>query len=154
MTFATFANLIVSILCAAVVWQSMRMARGIREMKSGDLGETVKALDRATAEARGVLGELKSVLSIDGAANVRTIASGETLRDELSLMVGIGNAVADRIIEAAAAGERKKDEVAQAARKQMEEPRPGLVAKPRRKRGAGPHNSRDGVTAPAHTRLQ
>lgn len=152
MTFATFANLIVSLLCGAVVLQSVRMARSIREMKSGDLGETVKALDRATAEARGVLAQLKTVLSIDATANVKTIASGETLRDELSLMVGIGNAVADRIIEAAAAAERKKDEVAQTARQTAGKPE--LVAKPRRKRSAAPSSSRDGVSTPAHTRLQ
>jgi hypothetical protein len=109
MTFASFTNLIVAILCIMVVLQGMRMTRSIQAMKSGDLGDTIKALDNATAQARSVLAELKDVLTTDGAANARTIASGESLRDELAVMVGIGNAVADRIIEASAtvAGESK-----------------------------------------------
>lgn len=162
MTFATFTNLIVSFLCAGVVLQSMRMMRNIREMKSGDLSETVKSLDRATAQARGVLAELKTVLSTDGAANVKTIASGESLRDELSLMVGIGNAVADRIMEAAAAADRQKEEAkaakvakaakaADAALKEagIKETKTELAAKPRRSRAAPAK-----ATASVTTRLQ
>lgn len=102
MTFATFTNILLMALCVAVLVQSARMMRAFKAIKNGDLGETVKQLDRATAQARTVLGELKDILSTDGAASVRTIQSGETLRDELSVMVGIGNAVAERIMDAAA----------------------------------------------------
>ncbi len=101
MTFASLTNLIVAALCLGVILQSARMIRNIRQVQTGDLGDTIKSLDRATAQARAVLGELKDVLLTDGAANARSIATGETLRDELSVMVGIGNAVADRIMEAA-----------------------------------------------------
>ncbi len=111
MTFATFTNLVLMLLCVAVLVQCARMMRSFNAIKSGDLGETVKQLDRATAQARGVLAELKTILATDGAATTRTIASGETLRDELSVMVGIGNAVAERIMDAAAnAGARMKEE--------------------------------------------
>lgn len=102
MTFATFTNILLMALCVAVLVQSARMMRAFKAIKNGDLGETVRQLDRATAQARTVLGELKDILSTDGAASVRTIQSGETLRDELSMMVGIGNAVAERIMDAAA----------------------------------------------------
>jgi hypothetical protein len=150
MTFATFTNLIVSILCVAVVLQSMRMMRNVREIKSDNFGDTIKSLDQATTQARTVLADLKAVLTTDGAANVRSIASGETLRDELSLMVGIGNAVADRIMEAAAAVERQKGEATKTARQPAKAaaPKLELPAKPRRKRSAAPK-----VTS-AHTRLQ
>lgn len=111
MTFATFTNLVLMALCVAVLIQCARMMRSFNAIKSGDLGETVKQLDRATAQARAVLAELKTILATDGAATTRTIASGESLRDELSVMVGIGNAVAERIVEAASnAGERMKEE--------------------------------------------
>lgn len=101
MIFATLTNLVLIGLCAAVLIQSARVMRSFRDVKSGDLGDTVKSLDRATSQARAVLAELKELLSTDGAANARTIAMGESLRDELSVMVGIGNAVAERIMDAA-----------------------------------------------------
>lgn len=110
MIFATLTNLILIILCVAVLVQSARLLRSFHVIKSGDLGETVKSLDRATAQARAVLAELKDILSVDGAANARTIASGASLREELSVMVGIGNAVAERIMDAASTkGPRRND---------------------------------------------
>ncbi len=100
MIFATVTNLVLIALCPSVLLQSARVMRSFRDIKSGDLGDTVKSLDRATSQARVILAELKELLSTDGAANARTIALGETLRDELSVMVGIGNAVAERIMDA------------------------------------------------------
>jgi hypothetical protein len=150
MTFATFTNLIVAVLCMAVVLQSLRMKRNIDIIKSGDMAEMIKSLDIATGQAREVLARLKDVLTTDGAANVRTIASGESLRDELSVMVGIGNAVAERIMEAAAAAEEQKKQALAAAA-------PVPAAKPaRRKRSQASANA---AAAPLtqilpHTRLQ
>ena len=141
MIFATTTNLILVFLCAAVLVQSTRVMRSFRDLKSGSLGDTVKSLDRATAQARFVLGELKDLLSTDGTANARAIASGESLREELSVMVGIGNAVAERIMEAATTAEasRKRERAAPVADKPA--PRPAS-----RKRGRGP-----AVTASAAT---
>ncbi len=59
---------------------------------------------------------------MDGAANAHAIASGTSMREELSLMVGIGNAVAERIMDAAEAASTRRDEEAVAARKKS--PRP------------------------------
>lgn len=148
MTFASFTNLVVAGLCVAVLLQSVRMMRSIRAMKTGDLGDTIRSLDRATSQARQVLGELKDVLTTDGAANFRTIASGETLRDELSVMVGIGNAVADRIMEAAAlAGDRRKDEDEPTAQpvSQPQQATPPATKRTRRRRAS----KGDGAIAPA-----
>ena len=109
MTFATFTNVALMLLCVAVLVQCARMMRSFNAIKSGDLAQTVKSLDNATAQARTVLAELKDLLATDGAANARAIASGEALRDELSMMIGIGNSVAERIMEASAsANERSR----------------------------------------------
>lgn len=162
MTFATLTNAIVSVLCALVVLQSLRMQRNIRDMKSGSLGETVKSLDRATAHARQVLAELKVVLTTEGADNARAVAAGEALRDELSLMVGIGNSVADRIMAAAENVERAREQADREASlvddiiadevllDTVVEEAPVAVAAPAEPRA---RRSRK-ITAPAHTRLQ
>jgi len=109
MTFVAISNLALSLLCVAVIVQTVRMISRFNALKKGDLGETVKSLDRATAQARQVLAELKEKLATDGTASIRALQSGEELREELSVMIGIGNAVAERILEASS-GERAKEE--------------------------------------------
>ncbi|ARS28952.1 DUF6468 domain-containing protein [Sphingomonas sp. KC8] len=141
MTFATFTNILLMALCVAVLVQSARMMRAFKAIQTGDLGETVKQLDRATAQARTVLAELKDILATDGAASVRTIQSGETLRDELSVMVGIGNAVAERIMDAAASTN------AVVAANEPGLPADKPVAKARRRKRGGSSASRTTVAA-------
>lgn len=159
MTFAVFTNLLLTLLCAAVLVQCTRMMRSFRAIKSGDLGETVAQLDRATGQARAVLGELKTLLATDGAANARVIASGEALRDELSVMVGIGNAVAERIMDAAATASDRKDQpadeadvVAEAIAEAAAEAaidQPVVRAAPRKRSRSKPKRPRPAVTAVA-----
>ena len=103
MTFVTFSNAITMLLCVAVIIQTLRMANSIRDLRSTSLSDSVAQLDRATGQARTVLGELKTLLATDVMAQSRGAASGAELRDELSVMIGIGNSVADRIMEAVAA---------------------------------------------------
>jgi hypothetical protein len=103
MTFATITNLVLGALCVIVVIQSLRMVRGVQEIRSLSLDESVAQLDRATDRAQMVLTELKRALESATTAQNRAIVDGEALRDELSVMVGIGNAVAERIMEAAEA---------------------------------------------------
>jgi len=86
----------------------------------------VTQIDRATSQARVVLGDLKRVLSTDGAAQASAIAAAEEIRDELTLMVGIGNAVADRIMDAAA--QTPKVEEATPKKRAVRKPR---AAKPK-----------------------
>lgn len=109
MTFASVTNILLMLLCVGVLVQSVRLMRSVRAVRTGDLGDTVRHLDRATDQARDVLAELKRLLATDGQSNARALAQAETLRDELSVMVGIGNAVAERIMAAAetANGEKK-----------------------------------------------
>ena len=103
MTFVTFINLVLMLLCATVIVQSIRLTKSFKTIRSSALDESVAQLDRATGQAKAVLAELKTLLSTDGVAQSRVIKDGEALRDELSVMVGIGNAVAERIMEAVAA---------------------------------------------------
>lgn len=113
MSFVIFSNLVLMLLCVAVIVQTLRMAKGIRDIRSSTLNEGVVQLDRATAQARAALTEFKAVLASDVLAQSRAMAHGEALRDELSVMVGIGNAVAERIMEAAAAQNEAKPQPVQ-----------------------------------------
>jgi hypothetical protein len=148
MTFASLTNIVVACLCLGVILQSVRMIRNIRLIQTGDLGDTIKSLDRATAQARAVLGELKDVLVTDGAANARIIATGETLRDELSVMIGIGNAVADRIMDAASSDQRTKAE----SEPQPVAPKP--APKRSRRRRAASRTDVAAEPAPVHASIQ
>ncbi|MBU3078657.1 DUF6468 domain-containing protein [Sphingomonas quercus] len=134
MSFVALSNLLLSVLCIAVIVQTVRMIRRFNALKKGDLGEMVKSLDRATGQARQVLGELKEMLATDGAASIRTIQSAEDLREELSVMIGIGNSIAERIVEASSA-ERAKEEVAEAAPAPAKRGRPSQQMRARRAAG-------------------
>ena len=100
MTFSVFTNFLVMMLCIAVLVQSVRMMRSLKAVKEGALKETVAALDAATREAKIVLGELKKTLQNDCAHNARTLVDGGKMLEELTMMIGIGNSVAERIVEA------------------------------------------------------
>lgn len=102
MSFATTVNIVTIILCIAVLVQCARMMRSLAALKSADLPATVAALDTATGQARLVLSELKDVLRNDADPNMRALADAQAIRDELSVMVGIANATADRLLESSA----------------------------------------------------
>lgn len=102
MSFATTVNIVTIILCIAVLVQCARMMRSMAALKSADLPATVAALDTATGQARLVLSELKDVLRNDADPNMRALSEAQAIRDELSVMVGIANATADRLLESSA----------------------------------------------------
>jgi DNA gyrase/topoisomerase IV subunit B len=126
MTFATMINVVLILLCVSVLVQSARMGRRMKQLRDTQISESVTQIDRATSQARVVLGDLKRVLSTDGAAQASAIAAAEEIRDELTLMVGIGNAVADRIMDAAA--QTPKAEEAAPKKRAVRKPR---AAKPK-----------------------
>lgn len=103
MILTTASNIVVSLLCVGVLIQVTRMIFALRTFQRSDIGQTVAALDHATERAAAALSELRHVLATEVAANNRSLSNGEALRDELSVMVGVGNNIADRIMEAAAA---------------------------------------------------
>ena len=143
MTFATLTNLILMLLCGAVLVQSVRMMRSFETVKKGGLKEMVDALDKATAQARHVLGDLKETLRNEGAANARSVAKGEEMREELTMMVGIANAMAERIVESVEARPKPADakRAAEPAKKPSKPAKPRAArakAAPAAKRAAAP----------------
>ena len=159
MTFATLTNIILILLCGAVLVQSVRMMRSFETVKNGGLKDTVEALDKATSQARLVLGDLKDTLRSEGAATARSVAKGEEMREELTVMVGIANAVAERIVQTVEASPKPhrepaqkpdskpepKTEIAPAAQPRTETA--PVSAKPQRPRvKAAPRSKRGGAT--------
>jgi hypothetical protein len=132
MTFATLTNIVLILLCGAVLVQSVRMMRNFETLKKGGLKDVVDALDKSTSQARVVLGDLKDTLRTEGAANARSVAKGQEMREELTVMVGIANAVAERIVETVEAAPKQQPQAEPA--KQEASPEPiAKVSKPRAK---------------------
>ncbi|WP_197054276.1 hypothetical protein [Sphingomonas sp. 37zxx] len=100
MNFSILTDILTMIFCSAVLVQSVRLMRYLRAMKETDLASMVAALDTATGEAKAVLADLQRTLRVDCAANARAIATGTAMREELTVMAGIADAVAERIVEA------------------------------------------------------
>lgn len=100
MSFAILANVLTMILCMAVLVQSVRMMRSLRTVKDGALTDVVGALEKATAQARAVLSDMKATLGTDCAQHARLVTQARDLRDELSDMIGIADSACERIVGA------------------------------------------------------
>lgn len=103
-------NIVLIVLSVGVLVQTARLMILFRRFKRADLSDTVSALDHATNAAQMVLDNLRTVLMVEARAQSATIAEAEqmrhelsALRDELSVMVELGNNVAERIESAASA---------------------------------------------------
>lgn len=146
MTFVTFSNALVMLLCVAVIVQTLRVSRSIRDLRATSLGDSVTQLERATGQARAVLGELRTLLANEAVAQSRGAANSEALRDELAVMVGIGNSVADRIMEAVAA--QNEAQALEAAAKESSVRR---QRKPRSRTASGRRKATGAVKVPTVT---
>ena len=125
MTFATLSNIVTMLFCIAVLVQSVRLMRALRAVKSDDFGAIISALDASTAQARTVLADLRETLRTECAANARVIASGTAMREELTVMSGIADSVAERIMAAVSMSKNMKKPTAA-------KPKPTAKATPRR----------------------
>lgn len=94
------ANILTIILCIAVIVQAVRMNRQLRAVKDADLRGVVTALDEATVRASQVLADLRRTLGSQAAGLSSDIDQAATLREELSVLIGIANAMAERLVEA------------------------------------------------------
>lgn len=117
MSFTLLTNFACMILCCAVLVQSMRLMRSLRAVKDGSLGQVVKSLDNATILARSVLTDMKVTLARDVASNAATLDEAKAIRDELNVMIGIGDAIAERISNASSAANAAAKPVADPAPK-------------------------------------
>lgn len=100
MTASDATNILTILMCIAVLVQSVRMMRSLKATRESTLAEAAEALDRATAAANHVLGELKRTLKDDSRATAEALREGAALREELIVMVGIANSVAERLVDA------------------------------------------------------
>lgn len=114
MNFATLSNIATILFCIAVLVQTVRLMRCLELITSGALTEVIGALDTSTAEARRVLGRLTDLLRSDVATNARALDQGKSMLEELTVMTGIANAIAERIVDVAGASHRSNDEPAPA----------------------------------------
>lgn len=109
MSWPVLVNILTIILCAAVLVQSMRMMRSLKAIRDGAMTEMVTALDAATVQARRVLSELKTTLG-ECAGGAQAVIDAKAICDELTVMVGIANASAERMVEAANGARRFRDD--------------------------------------------
>ena len=98
MSFATITSLVTAILCIAVLVQCAQVMRSLAAFRAVDLPGTARTLDTATAGAHQVLSELKNELDRGGEPTLRVLAGAREIADELGVMIGIGNATADRLL--------------------------------------------------------
>ncbi|MDQ4421114.1 DUF6468 domain-containing protein [Sphingobium sp. DEHP117] len=103
MTVGIMSQLLLAILCGGVIVQTVRLMRRLRMVADGQLGEAVTALDAATREARTVLSGLRQALGGDGAAVAREVMAARELSEELRMMIGIADAMAERLSGAGSA---------------------------------------------------
>lgn len=100
MSLALMSQLITILLCVGVIVQSTRMMRELKAVTNGDMSAVVTGLDRATVQASAVLADLKRTLGTDGAALAQALADGQELQEELTMLIGIANSMAERLVEA------------------------------------------------------
>ena len=105
MTYAIMSQLLLGILCVGVMVQTVRLMRRLALIADGRLGEAVSALDSATREARTVLSGLRQALGGDGAAVARDVMAARALSEELRVMIGIADAMAERLAESGSSSE-------------------------------------------------
>lgn len=123
MSFTTFTNIITILFCLAVLVQSVRMMRSLRQVRNARLDDTVLALNTATAQAQTVLSGLRETLKTEGAATAGTISHAKELREELNMLIGIANAMAERLVDAASTNAEPAKAPAEAAPKRKAAPR-------------------------------
>lgn len=97
MNVTIMSQLLLAILCGGVIVQTVRLMQRLRMVADGRLGEAVAALDAATREARNVLSGLRQALGGDGAAVAREVMAARELSEELRVMIGIADAMAERL---------------------------------------------------------
>ena len=100
MSLALMSQLITILLCIGVIVQATRMMRELKAVTNGDMSAVVTGLDRATLQASAVLADLKRTLGTDGAALAQALADGQELQEELTMLIGIANSMAERLVDA------------------------------------------------------
>ncbi len=90
--------LVAVLLLATIVW-AVRLDRRLKELRDGAGGmrALVGELSQATQRAEAAIAGLKDAARGSGAELARSAAKAEALREELTLLVGAGEGLADRL---------------------------------------------------------
>jgi ABC-type transporter Mla subunit MlaD len=97
MSMSVISNIVTAMLCIAVLVQSIRLMRGIQAVRKTDISAMVGAMEKATAEARHVLTDIKETITGPVANTAELIRKGDDMREELSTLISIADAMAERL---------------------------------------------------------
>ncbi|MBZ6379232.1 hypothetical protein B5C34_08820 [Pacificimonas flava] len=95
---ATFTSVLTILFCTAVLVQAVRLDRRLKLIQSAENGKMVQALDEAARRAEAATEALRDLLRNEGARLQGDIGRGKDMADELTVMVGLADAAADRIL--------------------------------------------------------
>ncbi len=102
MSVAMTINLVTIFLCLAVLVQSLRMMRALQAVRAPDFAAMIAGLDQAAGQAGLVLAGLRSVLAGDVAVAATKLETAAALRDELTMLIDLAEARAERLVAASA----------------------------------------------------
>lgn len=118
MSIALTSNILTMLLCIGVIVQAGRTVRQLRAIRKSELGAVVAGLDLATHQAGLVLADIRRTLGTEGTALAQALSDGKELREELTMLIGIANSMAERLVEA---GQARPGVVIDAAGQTQEE---------------------------------
>lgn len=107
MTTAQVTSMILIVLCSGVMFQTLRLTKLLRDMRPSEFAKIIAPIDQSTAASRAMLDELRLSLAAEAEEQAATLESSmkvrrelDALREELSIIIGVGDSVADRITAA------------------------------------------------------
>lgn len=110
MTTGQVTSMILIVLCSGVMFQTLRLTRLLRAMRPSEFAKVIAPIDQSTAASRAMLDELRLSLAAEAEEQAATLESSlkvrrelDALREELSIIIGVGDSVADRITAAISA---------------------------------------------------
>ncbi|MFQ5535495.1 MAG: DUF6468 domain-containing protein [Sphingomonadales bacterium] len=108
MTIGIALDVIVALLLAAVVWSCILLNQRLANLRSGhdELARLISGLNQAISKAQDSVALLKRASEDAGDTLKEEVDKALGLRDELSLIIGSGNNLADRL-EAVLVGDEK-----------------------------------------------
>ena len=96
-SLAVGTSILTILFCAAVLVQSVRLDRALRAVQTAEHGRMVETLDEATRRAETAVRALRDLLAAEGSELQRQVGRSRELSDELSVMVGLADAAAERV---------------------------------------------------------
>ncbi|KQN90030.1 hypothetical protein ASE95_15045 [Sphingomonas sp. Leaf231] len=113
MTTAQITSMVLIVLCIGVMFQSARLTWLLRQMRPSEFAKIIAPIDQSTAASRRVLDDLLRSLAAESEEQAAMIEKSLKMRreldalcEEMTIIIGVGDSLADRItgaVNAAAA---------------------------------------------------